>query len=203
MNTGLYMLLAGLCCAATACLSSEGSGNPNGTDDGGNPVVLVKTNKGEIRVRLFKDKAPVTVDNFLAYVKDGFYNGTVFHRVIEDFMIQGGGFDKDLEHKDTKPAIKNEAANGLGNTRGTLAMARTADINSASSQFFINVVDNPFLNHRDESRAGFGYCVFGEVIDGMTIVDTIRRVPTRTQDIHQNVPVEPIVIQAVTLETAV
>ncbi len=202
MHSGFLLLLAGLCCTATACLSGGGSSTPNGADSAGNPTVVMKTNKGDIKLVLFRDKAPETVENFLTYAKKGFYKDTVFHRVIEDFMIQGGGFTKDLKHKDTNPTIQNEATNGLSNKRGTVAMARTADIHSASAQFFINVVDNSSLNHRDTTRAGFGYCVFGEVVDGLKVVDSIRRVPTHDQDIHQNVPVEPIVITDVQIISA-
>ncbi|MGD9874136.1 MAG: peptidylprolyl isomerase [Kiritimatiellia bacterium] len=146
-------------------------------------MVLIKTSKGDIKVELNEKKAPVTVKNFLAYVDAGHYDGTIFHRVIGNFMIQGGGFTKDMRQKPTRAPIANEAANGLGNERGTIAMARTSDINSATSQFFINVVNNAFLNHRDKSAQGFGYCVFGKVTEGMDVVDAIKAVPTGAQDI--------------------
>ncbi len=158
-----------------------------------NPTVVVKTSKGDITIRLNPDKAPVTVANFLAYVDSGFYAGTIFHRVIDGFMIQGGGLDAQLRQKTTRPPIKNEAYNGLRNRRGTIAMARTSVIDSATSQFFINVVDNAFLDFRAPNPQGFGYCVFGEVVDGMDVVDAIKSVPTRPGD----VPVETIAILSV------
>ena len=157
------------------------------------PTVIVKTSKGDITIRLNPDKAPVTVQNFLDYVDAGFYAGTIFHRVIDGFMIQGGGLDAQLRQKTTRPPIKNEAYNGLRNRRGTIAMARTSVIDSATSQFFINVVDNAFLDFRAPNPQGFGYCVFGEVIDGMDVVDAIKSVPTRPGD----VPVETIAILSV------
>jgi len=165
---------------------------------GGNPVVTMKTSKGELKIELYADKAPVSVANFLAYVKDGHYNGTVFHRVIPGFMIQGGGYGPDFGEKKTKAPIKNEATNGLKNARGTLAMARTSDPNSATAQFFINAVDNAFLDHKD-TGSGYGYAVFGVVSDGMTVVDEILKVPTGNKGGHQNVPTEPVVIESVTI----
>ncbi len=185
--------------AMTAC---SGSSEPkaNKTEKAENPVAVIHTNRGDITIRLFKDKAPITVENFVTYAKEGFYDGTIFHRVIEDFMIQGGGFTSGMRHKPTHDAIKNEAGNGLTNKRGTVAMARTADVDSATAQFFINVVDNPFLDHRSDSRNEFGYAVFGEVIDGLDVIDAIRRVQTSSQGAHQNVPVEPIVINSVDIK---
>ncbi len=165
-----------------------------------NPVVEMKTSMGTIRIELWADKAPVTAENFLRYVDDGFYDGTVFHRVIENFMIQGGGFARDMQKKRTRDPIKNEAKLDLKNDRGTIAMARTADINSATAQFFFNVVDNDFLNHKDETERGFGYCAFGRVVVGMEIVDRIRKVRTATRMGYQNVPVEPVVIESVKRE---
>ena len=162
----------------------------------GGPVVLMATSKGEVKIELFQKEAPETVTNFLAYVSEGFYDGTVFHRVIPGFMIQGGGFTEAMQQKPTKPAIKNEAANGLTNETGTLAMARTNMVDSATSQFFINVNDNDFLNHKDTSMQGFGYCVFGRVIEGMDIVSAIERVATGRRGMHQDVPQEPIIIQS-------
>ncbi len=159
-----------------------------------NPVVVIKTDKGDITVELFKKEAPITVENFLRYVEDDFYSGTIFHRVIPGFMIQGGGFDADMNQKSTHDPIKNEATNGLKNERGTLAMARTMVVDSATSQFFINLVDNTFLNHTSPDPRGFGYCVFGRVIDGMDVVDQIARVRTGRQGPHENVPVEPVEI---------
>jgi peptidyl-prolyl cis-trans isomerase B (cyclophilin B) len=162
-----------------------------------NPVVRMETSHGTITIELFKDKAPITVRNFLSYVKDGFYDGTIFHRVIKSFMIQGGGFDADMNQKKTKFAIKNEAANGLSNKRGTLAMARTAVVDSATAQFFINVVDNPFLDHRGKTPDLFGYAVFGQVTEGMEVVDAIREVKTGNKGGHGDVPAEPVVIKSV------
>ena len=162
----------------------------------GGPVVLMATSQGEVKIELFEKEAPETVKNFLAYVNDGFYDGTIFHRVIPGFMIQGGGFTEAMQQKPTKPAIKNEAANGLTNDTGTLAMARTNVVDSATSQFFINVNDNDFLNHKDTSMQGFGYCVFGRVIEGMDVVSAIERVQTGRKGMHADVPQEPIIIQS-------
>ena len=165
-----------------------------------NPVVLMKTSLGSIRIELWPGKAPETVKNFLQYVDEGFYDGTIFHRVIGNFMIQGGGFTQDMQQKPTHALIKNEAAAELRNDRGTIAMARTMAINSATSQFFINVVDNVSLNHRDNSPAGFGYAVFGKVIGGMDVVDKIKSVETSNAGQFQNVPVKPVVIESVKRE---
>lgn len=160
----------------------------------------MKTNLGEIEIELFKDEAPETVKNFLKYVKDGFYNNTIFHRVIDNFMIQGGGFDKDMNQKDTAEPVINEADNRVKNERGTIAMARTNVVNSATSQFFINVNDNHFLNFRDKSPGGFGYCVFGKVTKGLDVVDKIKAVKTTSKGHHDDVPAEPVVILEVTNE---
>lgn len=162
-------------------------------------VVRIETNQGLIRAQLDAEKSPKTVANFIAYAKAGHYNGTIFHRVIADFMIQGGGFTKDMVQKATKPPIPLEANNGRSNLRGTLAMARTGDPNSATSQFFINVVDNNFLDAVN-SRDGFGYAVFGEVIEGMEVVDKIRAVPTEAKGMHANLPVTPVIINKITVE---
>jgi peptidyl-prolyl cis-trans isomerase B (cyclophilin B) len=162
-----------------------------------NPQVLMETSMGNIKIELFKDKAPITVRNFLSYVKEGFYDGLVFHRVIKNFMIQCGGMDESMREKKTKFAIKNEAANGLSNKRGTIAMARTAVIDSATSQFFINVVDNGFLDYRGKTPELFGYAVFGQVIEGMETVDAIREVKTGSKAGHADVPVEPVTINSV------
>jgi peptidyl-prolyl cis-trans isomerase B (cyclophilin B) len=159
-----------------------------------NPQVLMETSMGNIKIELFKDKAPISVRNFLSYVKDGFYDGLVFHRVIKNFMIQGGGMDESMQPKKTKFAIKNEAANGLSNMRGTLAMARTNVIDSATSQFFINVVDNKFLDYKGKTPDMFGYAVFGQVTEGMDVVDAIREVKTGSKAGHADVPVEPVTI---------
>lgn len=162
---------------------------------GGNPVVLLETSMGNIKVELYPDKAPITVKNFLAYVKEGHYDGLVFHRVIRGFMIQGGGFTSDMKEKrPAYPPIKNEAGNGLKNERGTIAMARTGVVDSATAQFFINVVNNDFLNHANESPQGFGYAVFGKVIEGMDVVDKIRSVPTGNVRMFSDVPKEPVTI---------
>ena len=163
--------------------------------------VLIKTNLGEMTVELYPDKAPKTVENFLAYVNGKFYDGTIFHRVIDNFMIQGGGFTPELRQKATRPAIANEAKNGLSNTRGTLAMARTGDPNSATAQFFINVVDNPRLDFTSEANGStWGYCVFGKVIAGLDVVDKIKAVPTGAQGpFKSDVPTTPVVIEKISV----
>mgnify|MGYP003829438449 CR=1 FL=1 len=161
---------------------------------GQNPVVVMKTSLGDIEIELYHDKAPVTVNNFLAYVDSGFYDGTVFHRVINNFMIQGGGMIPGLQEKRTLSPIKNEAGNGLSNLRGTIAMARTQDVNSATSQFFINVADNRYLDYKNASPAGYGYCVFGRVIKGMDVVDRIKSVATGRRGYYDDVPVRDVVI---------
>jgi peptidyl-prolyl cis-trans isomerase B (cyclophilin B) len=161
-----------------------------------NPVVLLDTSKGEIRVELDAEKAPITTENFLEYVRSGHYDGTIFHRVIQNFMIQGGGMDADLSEKRTRPPIKNEAGNGLKNGRGTLAMARTSVVDSASSQFFVNLKDNDFLNHRDTTSSGFGYAVFGKVTDGMDVVERIGSTLTTVRRGMSDVPQEPILINS-------
>jgi len=159
-----------------------------------NPLVLLETSSGDILLELFPDQAPETVKNFLDYVDNGFYDNTIFHRVIPGFMIQGGGMTMKMEEKATRPPIANEAANGLGNERGAIAMARTGDPHSATAQFFINAVNNDFLNHSEPSPRGYGYCVFGRVQDGMDVVDKILRVKTRTVGVHGDVPVEMVLI---------
>lgn len=165
-----------------------------GAAESANPIVVMETNKGTVRIELWADKAPITVANFLRYADANFYNGLVFHRVIPGFMIQGGGFNPAMVQSSTFEPIKNEATAELKNARGTLAMARTQVVDSATSQFFINLVDNAFLDHTDESARGFGYAVFGEVIEGMDIVDQIATVATGNAQGHQNVPLEPVVI---------
>ncbi len=157
------------------------------------PRVLLETSLGEIEIELEAEKAPVSVKNFLAYVDSGFYNGTVFHRVIPGFMVQGGGFDAEMSQKKTEAPIRNEADNGLHNVRGTLAMARTQAVNSATSQFFINHKDNAFLDH---GTRDFGYAVFGKVVRGMDVVDQIAHVPTHSRGMMQNVPREPVLINS-------
>jgi len=165
-----------------------------------NPVVVLETSLGSIAIELLQEEAPASVENFLAYVDDGFYADTVFHRVIPGFMIQGGGMTADLTPKPTRPPIQNEARNGVTNARGTVAMARTTVIDSATSQFFINTVDNArSLDHRGLDPSEYGYAVFGRVIEGMEVVDKIAGVPTQSQGPHSDVPTEPVVIRSVTL----
>jgi len=159
-------------------------------------MIILHTNQGDIHIKLNTEKAPVSSQNFIDYVNDGFYNGTIFHRVIKNFMIQGGGFDTDMSEKDTRSTIENEANNGLSNMRGTLAMARTMVPHSASSQFFINVEDNTFLDHSAETSEGWGYAVFGEVVEGLDVVDKIRSTSTGTRKGHQDVPNEDMIIES-------
>ena len=177
--------------------NDEASGDDQASSDdkavenkGGNPVVIIKTSKGDIKLELDSENAPITVDNFMSYVEDGFYDGTIFHRVINNFMVQGGGFTTDMQQKPTKAPIKNEADNGLKNDRGTIAMARTGVVDSATAQFYINHTDNDFLNH---GKRDFGYAVFGRVLDGMDVVDAIAAVQTGPGD----VPNEQVVIETV------
>jgi len=186
LNMSLKKLL--LSCALVSLFSSS-------INAFAQPTVEIKTNKGVIVVELNQEKAPNTVANFVKYANDGFYTGTIFHRVISGFMIQGGGMDKNLNEKTTRAPIKNEADNGLANTIGTIAMARTNDPHSASSQFFINVANNTFLNHSDKSERGWGYTVFGKVVKGMDVVERIAKMPTDGGD----VPMQTIAIESVTL----
>ena len=162
--------------------------------EGGNPVVIMSTSKGDIKIELFKDKAPISVENFLSYAGDGYYDGTIFHRVIPNFMVQGGGFTPDFSQKPTKSPIKNEAKNGLKNERGTLAMARTQVVDSATSQFFINLADNSFL---DNGVRDYGYAVFAKVIGGMDVVDAIAAVETGNNGMYGDVPQEEVIIKSV------
>jgi len=187
-------LIVALGFLGNVCLATEGEAT-----EGKNPVVALKTSEGTIRIELWPDKAPVTVRNFLRYVEEGFYSGTIFHRVIDDFMIQGGGMTPDMKPKSTHEPIKNEAAPDLKNDRGTIAMARTGMVDSATCQFFINVKNNDSLNQRDKTPQGFGYAVFGKVIEGMDVVDRIKKVPTTTVGPHRNVPAKPVLIQRVEL----
>lgn len=161
-----------------------------------NPVVLMETSMGTVKIELDAAAAPKSVANFLSYVDDGFYDGTVFHRVIPNFMIQGGGFEPGMKQKPTRPPVVNESANGLPNAKGTIAMARTSVPDSATSQFFINVTDNGFLD-RSQSRDGVGYCVFGKVIEGMDVVEKIKAVPTGVKAGHQDVPTSDVTIKSV------
>jgi len=164
-----------------------------------NPTATIETNKGPITVELYRDKAPLSVDNFFTYVDEGFYDGTIFHRVIDGFMIQGGGFSQDMKKKPTHAPVKNEADNGLKNERGTLAMARTSDPDSATAQFFINLKDNDFLNHKSKDPRGWGYAVFGKVTDGMDIVDQIATTPTGPGGpFPKDAPQDPVVIEKIT-----
>jgi cyclophilin family peptidyl-prolyl cis-trans isomerase len=163
----------------------------------GNPVVVMSTNYGDMEIELYPKKAPKTVENFLWYVDNKFYDGLIFHRVIDEFMIQGGGFTKDLVKKAGNAPIENEAGNGLSNEKYTIAMARTNQVNSATSQFFINNKDNPALDHRDKTARGFGYCVFGKVLKGDKVVDKISKVATTSKNGMNDVPVKPVVIESV------
>ena len=165
-------------------------------------MVIFETNHGIVKINLDSDKTPKTVENFKNYVESGFYDGTIFHRVIDNFMIQGGGFDTSMSQKTTNATIENEANQGRSNTRGTIAMARTNDPHSATAQFFINVKDNNFLNHTSETVSGWGYCAFGEVVEGMDVVDKIKGVDTTSKFGHQDVPVDDVVIQKAYLEEA-
>ncbi len=158
-------------------------------------MVRLQTNFGVITLELDNEKAPETVQNFLNYVTNGFYDNTLFHRVIDDFMIQGGGFEPGMKQKTTQAPIQNEAANGLKNDTYTIAMARTADVHSATAQFFINVANNGFLNYKSPSSQGYGYCVFGRVVEGQDVVDKIKKVKTGDSAGHQNVPIEDVIIQ--------
>jgi len=188
-----WKTLAAAAALATVTLASTARA------EGKNPMVLMSTSLGDVKIELDAEKAPVSTQNFLAYVNDKFYDGTIFHRVIPNFMIQGGGFDAAMQQKPTKAPIKNEAGNGLKNLTGTLAMARTNVVDSATAQFFINVKDNAFLDHKNETPAGFGYAVFGKVVDGMDVVRKIEQVQTANKGGHENVPVEPVVIKSMTV----
>jgi cyclophilin family peptidyl-prolyl cis-trans isomerase len=166
-----------------------------------NPMVTLSTNMGDIRIELNADKAPISTKNFLDYVSEGYYDGLIFHRVIPGFMIQGGGFDSAMSQKKAKSPIKNEAGNGLKNVTGSIAMARTNVVDSATAQFFINVKDNEFLNHKNTSPDGYGYAVFGQVIAGMDIVHSIEKVKTGNRGMHQDVPAQEVVINSVKVES--
>ncbi len=168
-------------------------------DDTKHSKVLLKTSKGDITLELYDDKAPETVKNFLTYVGEGFYNGTIFHRVINGFMIQGGGMDADMVDKPTHDPVQNEADNGVKNEAYTIAMARTMDPDSATAQFFINVKDNEFLNHRAKTIQGWGYCAFGKVVAGQDVVDAIKEVPTTNKGMYEDVPADPVVIESATI----
>lgn len=165
-------------------------------------MVIMHTNHGSFTLELFADKAPVTVENFLQYAKDGYYEGTIFHRVIKGFMNQGGGMEPGMKEKESRDTIKNEADNGLSNELGTIAMARTPDPHSASAQFFINAKDNAFLDHTSPTPDGWGYCVFGKVTDGMDVIEKINQVETGSSGFHQDVPVEDVILERVEIISA-
>jgi peptidyl-prolyl cis-trans isomerase A (cyclophilin A) len=181
----LTLTLAVLCCATAMAADAK------------NPLVLMETSLGNIKIELNAKEAPISVKNFLGYVNKGFYSGTIFHRVIPNFMVQGGGFTADMTEKPVGAPIKNEAGNGLKNLRGTIAMARTMVVDSATAQFYLNVINNDFLNHRDDSMQGYGYAVFGKVVEGMDVADKIAAVGTGFNKGMQNVPVTPVVIKSV------
>jgi len=196
-------LLVGLVMAITVAVApATGLTQDNSTSKQGADMVTVtmETSKGVITLELDREKAPDSVENFITYAKSGHYDGTIFHRVIRDFMIQGGGFDTSMQQKSTNPPIKNEAANGLKNDKGTVAMARTNVPDSATSQFFINLKDNDFLNHTSPTPQGWGYAVFGKVTDGMDVVESIENVATANKGGHQDVPVSEVIIEKVTVQ---
>ena len=192
----LFLAAAGIIIAATWAFLGTPKPGPGGKTQTQGGIVMVKleTSKGDILLSLDSEKAPETTANFIQYVRDGHYDGTIFHRVIDGFMIQGGGFDREMNQKETRTPIKNEADNGLKNSAYTIAMARTSDPHSATAQFFINVKDNDFLNHTSRSAQGWGYAVFGKVNGGQDVVDAIKGVRTGNRGFHQDVPVEPVVI---------
>ena len=197
----IYGIVITICFALSACKPSQNTENGEEmATNTENAIVKLQTSMGDITIELDTNKAPITAENFLRYVKEGFYDGTIFHRVIPNFMIQGGGFTDNMQQKKTHPNIKNEADNGLKNDRGTIAMARTPDPDSASSQFFINLKNNDFLNFKDKSMQGWGYCVFGKVVAGMEVVDKIATVKTGTSKGHQDVPTRTISIVKASLE---
>lgn len=196
-------LLAGLVMALTVAVApATGFTQNNSTSKQGADMVTVtmETNKGVITLELDREKAPDSVENFITYAKSGHYDGTIFHRVIPGFMIQGGGFDTGMQQKDTNPQIKNEAENGLKNDKGTVAMARTNVPDSATSQFFINLKDNDFLNHTSPTPQGWGYAVFGKITSGMDVVESIESVSTANKGGHQDVPVSEVIIEKVTVQ---
>lgn len=195
-ESALYTTTIAILFGLSLFLGLPGSSAAQSEAQGGTHVVI-STSKGDVRAELFDAQSPETVQNFLSYVDDEFYDGTIFHRVIRGFMIQGGGLAPDMSQKQTRAPVTNEAANGLKNVTGTLAMARTMDIHSATAQFFINVADNDFLDHKDESIRGFGYCVFGRVVEGMDVVGDIETVETGRQRGHSDVPSEPVVIHSI------
>ena len=196
------IFLLGLMLITSFMLSSAQAATPStqqGTTMSTNLQVLLQTNKGDITLELDAEKAPKTVENFLNYVNAGFYDGTIFHRVIPNFMVQGGGFEPGMAQKNTNDPVENEANNGLKNDMYTVAMARTSDPHSATAQFFINVANNDFLNHTNPTPNGWGYAVFGKVVEGQDVVDTLKGVKTGSKGFHQDVPVEDLIIESVRL----
>jgi peptidyl-prolyl cis-trans isomerase A (cyclophilin A) len=207
--TSVYLLILALAALAAGPQAKPGDKTrvqvpplqaPAPTPAPGNPVVVVSTSMGDITLELFKAQAPVSVENFLQYVRDGFYEGTIFHRVKPGYVVQGGGYTAEMVERGTRPPILNEATNGLKNVRGSLAMARTRALRSATSQFFINVVNNTSLDHRGYSPDDFGYAVFGRVLSGMEVVDKIAATPTGLSGEHEDVPKTPVLIQKVTIK---
>ena len=198
MKKIMILALAVMLILTGGCLAAQGKDN-GGTKKVANRIAVFETNMGTFEIELFEDKAPKTTKNFIDLVEKNFYDGVIFHRVIDGFMIQGGGFTKDLNQKPTRGPVRNEAANGLRNLRGSIAMARTSVVDSATSQFFINLVDNDFLDFSAPTPAGFGYAVFGRVADGMEVVDAIAKVKTGARGRYENVPDESVVIRRVTI----
>ncbi len=196
LATVLFSLIPAFATAKTN-ITSTVKQEPSMSKENKNPIVEIETSAGTIKVELWADKAPETVRNFLKYTNEKFYDNTIFHRVIKNFMIQGGGFTPDMKRKETHAPIKNEATNNEKNNRGTIAMARTSVVNSATSQFFINLVDNGFLDHKNETAQGYGYCVFGKVIDGMDVVDKIGSTQTGIKHGMRDVPTETIIIKSI------
>lgn len=194
LSAKLFTLLLPALCIASLCIVPAQASPTHSTTKGKHSMVKLHTNKGDITIELDAAKAPETVKNFVEYVNSGFYNGTIFHRVINNFMIQGGGFEPGMKQKPTRAPIKNEAGNGLSNDNYTIAMARTSNPQSATAQFFINVKDNDFLNYTAPTQQGYGYCVFGKVVEGKDVVDAIRKVPTGFKDGFQDVPLEDVII---------
>lgn len=201
MKRGFSIFVATAVAAAAVVLGQVPSTTPPAaTPAAGNPVAVISTSLGDFTVELFKDRAPVSVENFLQYAREGFYEGTIFHRVVRRYVVQGGGYDAALKEKPTRGPILNEATNGLRNLRGTLAMARTRALRSATSQFYINLSDNRELDHRGFTPSDYGYAVFGRVLAGMDIVDQIGMVPTQTAGGMEDVPVTPVIIKSVTVK---
>jgi cyclophilin family peptidyl-prolyl cis-trans isomerase len=206
MKTLTWLMVAGLAAGVALAQAEEGekktmtekpAAPPEEPAAETAPRILIETSQGTMVAELWPDKAPITVENFLAYVDAGFFDGTIFHRVIDGFMIQGGGFTPDMKQKKTKPPVKNEARADTPNERGTLAMARTSVVDSATAQFFINLKDNAFLNHRDKSDRGYGYAVFGKLVSGEDVLDRIGKVATTRKGHYADVPVETVLIKSI------